>query len=172
MFGKKGRKLGVVIIHNLSAAWQGVSLYVCSRADISEKTERSCLKKVLVRSIIQQRLTSSTIHIHPWHIWKTLNKLYRQLPSNCSDVLQGFLRQKIVPPDILNLRWTGWFLVILIMVIPGSIKRAGQCQSRQRAGYFFAQKSAAGGRTKTTFLNPTNSNWTLSKLSDRGDAWI
>ena len=62
MFGKKRGKLGVVIIHNLSAAWQGVSLYVCSRADISEKTERSCLKKVLVRSIIQQLLTSSTIH--------------------------------------------------------------------------------------------------------------
>ena len=172
MFGKKRVKLGVVIIHNLSAAWQGVSLYVCSRADISEKTERSCLKKVLVRSIIQQRLTSSTIHIHPWHIWKTLNKLYRQLSSNCSDVLQGFLRQKIMPPDILNLRWTGWFLVIL-MVIPGSIKRAGQLPIKAKGWIFLRPKICCGQkRTKTTFLNPTNSNWTLSKLSDRRDAWI
>ena len=173
MFGKKRGKLGVVIIHNLSAAWQGVSLYVCSRADISEKTERSCLKKVLVRSIIQQRLTSSTVHIHQqWHIWKRFNKFYRQLPSNCLDVLQGFLRQKIMPPDILNLGWTAWFLVIL-MVIPGSIKRAGQLPIKAKGWIFLRPKICCGQkRTKTTFLNPTNSNWTLSKLSDRRDAWI
>ena len=39
-------------------------------------------------------------------MWKRFSKLYRQLPSYCFDVLQGFLRHKIMPPesDILNLR--------------------------------------------------------------------
>ena len=93
------------------------------------------------------------------------------------DVLQGFLRQKIMPPDILNLRWTGWFLVIL-MVIPGSIKRAGQLPIKAKGWIFLRPKICCGRADKNNFLesnkfqlNPVKVVWQGRRVDIEKHFW-
>ena len=71
-----------------------------------------------------------------------------------------------MPPDILNLRWTGWFLVIL-MVIPGSIKRAGQLPIKAKGWIFLRPKISFVFEGQIFIVNPLRQPITDLGSSDR-----